>query len=170
MSDDLNDELPVDLDTEPDEGDEGTELWHWIAGAGAVVVGIYVLSWLFRVLAGLVGFLVYYGGLALLVYGAYRGVRYMLSGDSSANEASDRQVALPEDIDVESELETELGELESGGLEDGDLEGELEGLSLDDELDRGVEEVSVEASADRELEDDELERKFAELEREMNDS
>lgn len=171
----LDDDLPVDIDADnAGSDDDGIPLWKWAAGAGGVIVGLYVLAWLFQVLVGVVGFLAYYGMIALLVYGAYRGVKYMLSGDSSsastpAVESEDQQVALPDDIDVENELDSELGELESGGVDD--LDDELTGVSLDDsDLDSDLDDVSVEASAERELDDDELERKFAELEKEMNES
>lgn len=172
----LDDDLPVDIDADnTGSDDDGIPLWKWAAGAGGAIVGLYLLAWLFEVMIGVVGFLVYYGMIALLVYGAYRGVKYMLSDDTSSSastpavESDDQQVALPEDMDVESELDSELGELESGGADN--LDDELTGVSLDDtELDSDLDEVSAEASAERELDDDELERKFAELEKEMDES
>lgn len=168
----MTDDLPVDIDTDSSSNDDGgTALWKWAAGAGGVVVGVYLLKWLFDLVFGLLGFLFYYGLIALLVYGAYRGVKYMLS-DNSSTSTADEDVALPENIDVEAELEgadsgveAELGsDLESelgGDIESelgGDIESELQGIEAD------VETADVETDRD-----EELEKKFEQLEQEMND-
>ncbi|MFB6351201.1 MAG: hypothetical protein ABEN55_19600 [Bradymonadaceae bacterium] len=165
----MSDDLPVDIDTEASSGDdEGTSIWTWVAGAGGVVVAVYVLNWLFGILFGLMSFLVYYGIIALLVYGAYRGVKHLLSDDSGSTAASDEQVALPDDIDVEAELESggaegELGSDLESELAGGDLQSELDGIEADVET-PDVEPAEV--SAER---DDELEKKFEQLEKEMNE-
>jgi len=164
MTDELDD-LPVDIDTDSASAssgeDEGTSIWTWIAGAGGVVAAVYILNWLFGILVGLMSFLVYYGAIALLVYGGYRGIKYLVSDDTST--AADEQVALPDDIDVDSQLDSEGVESELGSdleseLAGGDIDGELEGIEANVEVD----DVEVER-------DEELEKKFEKLEQEVSE-
>lgn len=162
----MTDDLPVDLDGDDELTDENSEwgIWTWAIAAGGTVGAIFVLSWVFNLLAWLAGYALYFGVGLLALYAVYKGLEYMLGGEST----SDRQVAVPE-----SQVEGELEELSGGS----DLESELEGI--EDLESTGSEEVTlgdlseedleadIEPSAD--LEDDELEQKFAELERDMSE-
>lgn len=164
----MSDDLPIDMeigDEQPggDGGDEGWGVLEWLLAAGGVVVAIYILAYVLNLLVWLTGYALQAAVVVALLYGGYKGLEYLLGGDeaSGANTMPDTTAA------------GELDDLSDGG----ELEGELEGL---DELDEaGTEDVTlgdlseddleadVEASAD--LEDDELEKKFADLEREMSD-
>jgi len=166
----MSDDLPVDLgDIDADAADDEKSEWGigtWLLAAGGVVAAIFLLSAVFSFLAWLASYALYAGvGIAAL-YAVYKGVEYLVGGES----ASDRQTAMPE-----SNVSGELDDLSAASDLHSELEGldELEGTSGEDvtlgELSEEDLEADIEADIERssELEDDELERKFAELEKEM---
>lgn len=136
----MTDDLPIEIDDDfSPEDDDGATIWHWLLAAGGVVAAIYILAFIFNFLVGLVGYALQAAVVLLVLYAGYRGLNYLLSDDTS----SERQTTLPEDVDVQRELE--------------DLDASAEpDVQLDD--------VSVDMG-----EEDELEQKFAELERQFSD-
>jgi len=162
----MNDELPVELDGEDELTEEDGEwgIWEWSLAAGGTVGAIFVLSWVFSFLAWLAGYALYAGIAAIVLYAGYKGIEALL-GDETAGE---RATSVPEhriqgeldDLSAESELDSELENLDELDSASGDE------VVLDDVSEQDLE-ADVDASTD--LEDDELERKFAELEREMSE-
>lgn len=168
----MSDDLPVDLDDIDEDvaSDEQSDwgLGTWLLAAGGVVAAIFILSWVFSFLAWLASYALYAGVGILALYVVYKGVEYMVGGES----ASDRQTAMPE-----SNVSGELDDLSAGS----DLDSELEGLddlettseeevTLGDLSEEDLEadiESDIDSSSD--LEDGELEQKFAELEKEMSE-
>ena len=141
--------------------DDGLGLIGWLVVGAGGIVAIYVVWWLIKATVSLAIWLLSWGLVALAGYVLYRFVKWMLSDGDSATAAStgagshalesgssEEEFALEDDI--EQDLETELS-----GLQDSEL----------DSLDRDLETSDIERGSS--VEDDELEAKFAELEREL---
>ena len=148
----MSDDLPVEIDDPSSNNGGGNDIWKWILGAGGVVVAAYLIIWIFNVLVGLAWFVGKYALIALLIYGAYRAIRSMLGGgDSSTTKAVTSDVETDHVLEEMPQEDAATGELSADELSaDAIAEDELGDLSG-----AGV--------------DDDLEKEFAELERQMAD-
>ena len=146
----MADDLPDLYDGDPDSGDDSLSLLDWLLIGAGGIVGIYLAWWLLRVLFGLLGWLVStlisLGFAALAVYAVYLFVQWLMGGTQESSPAGQLEHEPAEETMLDPSLDDDLNDIEMTDIES--------------ELDRDI-------GGDRN--DDELERKFEELERELRD-
>lgn len=130
MADDL---MNIDADTGGgDEDSWGTWLLGVAAVLAAVVVGWWILSWLFGIVFGVVWWLLKWGLAAAAVYMLYRAVRWMFSsGSDTDHETSVSEPSISTDDDVTLGEEPAVGEVTADDLDvsgDASLDREFEEL------------------------------------------
>jgi hypothetical protein len=143
----MSDDLPDLYDGDPSSGDDDLSLLDWaLIGAGGIVA-VYLGWWLLRVLFGLLGWLVStlisVGFAALAVYAVYLFVQWLMGGSKDASPAGQLEHEPAEETMLDPSLEDDLDDLEMADIES-DLDRDLGGDRSDDELERKFEELERE--------------------------
>ncbi|GEM_PF-6162604 len=145
----MADDLPDVYDGDPGS-DEDLSLLDWLLIGAGGIVALYLGWWLLRILFGFLGWLVStlisVGFAALAVYAIYLFVQWLMGSSTSSSPAGQLEHEPAEETTLDPSLEDDFDDIQMADIED-EIDGELGG----------------------ERSDDELERKFAELERELED-